>query len=146
MNNAKVFGFTLIGESTEDTKCQWGGISYSDEDEIWHATLGPPGHEKYEAISTRSREIAILRALSMALGVVGPDFPVGLEPKAWCSTHLREAEHVDEKSRFYCDPKLGGIAVSCQIKMVDATELGHIRLEALLRKNHDKFVHTAPGR
>ena len=52
--------------------------------------------------------------------------PSGSAVAWWCTSHRREATHVDAKGHACCDPKLGGILLPCYTKIIEQnTEIAH---------------------
>lgn len=61
----------------------------------------------------------------------------------WCLTHDREATHVKENGMPCCDPKLCGIAISCQ-NVVEASRIDNNSNPTEKEKN--KFLRKAYGK
>lgn len=130
MNNkredAQFFGFALFNEQHQGEK-HFGGMSYRDGP-LWVAEVGPPRNPSERAVSCRSRAVAIIRVLGIALGIPRADFTEVSEPRYWCRRHHREATAEDDKGNPCCDPSLRGVAVPCETIAIDAGDFDCIPL------------------
>ena len=124
--DTRVFGFTLFDDRGEPA-INLGGISYRDGN-MWIAEIGPPGSPSERAMSCRSRAVAIIRVLGIALGIPRADFTEVSEPRYWCRRHHREATAEDDKGNPCCDPNLRGVAVPCETISIDAGDFDCIPL------------------